>query len=45
MWRAAIDGKMHYDPILFILKDLASAACLTIILITILIIGRLNNNV
>lgn len=41
MWRTAIDGKMHYDPILFILKDLASAACLTIILMTILIIGKL----
>ena len=42
IWRAAIDGKMHYDPIIFILKDFASAACLTIVLITILIIGGLN---
>jgi hypothetical protein len=42
VWRAAIDGKMHYDPIIFILKDLASAACLMILSITILIIGRLN---
>ena len=42
IWRAAMDGEMHYDPIVFILKDLQSAACLTFMLVTVLAVSTIN---
>ena len=42
IWSAAMDGKMHYDPILFILKDWPSAACLTMMVMTVLTVGRIS---
>ena len=42
IWRAAMDGEMHYDPIVFILKDLQSTACLTFMLVTVLTVSRIN---
>jgi 4-hydroxybenzoate polyprenyltransferase len=42
IWRAAMDGEMHYDPILFILKDLQCAACLTFMVVMVLAVSRLH---
>jgi 4-hydroxybenzoate polyprenyltransferase len=41
IWKAAMDGKMHYDPIIFILKDLQSATCMTMMVVTVFIVGRI----
>jgi len=41
IWKASIDGKMHYDPIVFILKDLTSSMCLLLMLMTVILVGQL----
>lgn len=42
IWKVTISGKMHYDPVVFILKDFPSLTCLCAMLITVVAVGRLN---
>lgn len=42
IWKVTISGKMHYDPVVFILKDFPSLTCLGAMLITVVAVGRLN---
>ncbi len=42
IWNAAFRGRMHYDPIIFILKDPGSLICLTLMLFSVVAIGQLD---
>jgi 4-hydroxybenzoate polyprenyltransferase len=42
LWNETINGRMHYDPVLFLLKDKLSLSCLTIMLSSTVILGKLN---
>lgn len=42
MWNRAMHGKMHYDPIVFILKDKSSFVCLGVMVMVTVMVGRLS---
>jgi len=42
IWKETISGRMHYDPILFILRDYLSFVCLCIMLFAISLVGKAN---
>jgi 4-hydroxybenzoate polyprenyltransferase len=42
IWKETISGRMHYDPILFILRDYLSFVCLCIMLLAISLVGKVN---
>lgn len=42
IWGEAMHGKMHYDPIVFILKDLQSVACLIFMLVTVMTVSTIH---
>ena len=42
IWKETISGRMHYDPILFILRDYLSFVCLCVMLLAISLVGKVN---
>ena len=42
IWNRAMNGHMHYDPIIFIFKDKSSFMCLGVMLTVIVTVGRLS---
>lgn len=42
IWKVTISGKMHYDPVIFLLRDISSFLCICTMLVAVIIVGRLN---